>query len=326
MKILITGGSGMVGHALQRFVQGQVKSQLQDYKKIASHSYIYVSSKDVDLRNYLDTLEYFKKIKPDAVIHLAANVGGLYKNMNQNLAMFEDNMAINMNVVKCSRIVGIKRGIACLSTCVYPDNIIDYPIKEDEFHLGPPHPSNEGYAYAKRMLEVQCRLSNESIGNLIWTCVIPTNLYGPHDNFDLQTSHVVPALIQKCIEAKQNCNKFVVFGTGFPLRQFLFVDDFADILLWLITKNTVNVNTINVTPDIEDEISIGRLAHIIAKQVGVSNDDIQFDTSKSDGQIKKTASNATLRALIPMDFQFTSLENGVASTLNWLSPNARQNH
>jgi GDP-L-fucose synthase len=140
MVLLVTGGSGLVGHALQTLTFGEET--------------IFLDSKRCDLTNFSDTMKLFEEIRPDRVIHLAACVGGLFKNMTQKVRMLEDNLAINTNVLKCSKLCGVKRLVACLSTCIFPDKVT-YPITVEDLHGGPPHDSNSGYAYAKRILEFQ---------------------------------------------------------------------------------------------------------------------------------------------------------------------------
>lgn len=140
------------------------------------------------------TLELFKKIKPTYVIHCAAIVGGLFKNMKNNLTMYQANMAINRNVLEACHEVNVTKLVSILSTCIFPDKIESYPFDESIIHLGPPHTSNEGYAYAKRMLDVESRLYCKQY-NVNYVSVIPTNIYGPYDNYHLEDAHVVPALI-----------------------------------------------------------------------------------------------------------------------------------
>lgn len=173
-------------------------------KRLVNHKFIYLSSKDCDLKSLDQTREMFSRVKPNLVIHLAARVGGLYANMKDKCGFYEDNIMINMNVVKCCHEFSVTTLLSALSTCVFPD----YPSSEKEFHLleekdihmGPPHPSNEGYAYAKRMLEMQSRLYKEQYGR-DFRCMIPTNLYGKYDVYG-ETSHVVAGLIEKAYNAK----------------------------------------------------------------------------------------------------------------------------
>ena len=146
MKVLVTGGTGLVGKNL----------------KDLCPDFIYASSKDCNLLNYESSKEYIVSINPTHIIHLAAKVGGLYMNLEHNFDMLHDNLLMNMNIMKISRELHIKNFIGCLSTCIFPDSV-DYPITEDQLHNGNPHPSNEGYAYGKRMLEVFCRQMNKKL-------------------------------------------------------------------------------------------------------------------------------------------------------------------
>jgi len=265
---------------------------------------------------------------PDYVIHLAACVGGLYKNMNQNVDMFEQNMLINYNVIKCAHDFKVEKLIACLSTCIFPDNTT-YPINETMLHNGPPHNSNYGYAYAKRMLEVQCRLYREQYGD-DFMCVIPTNIYGPYDNYHLENAHVLPALIHKCFLAKKNSEPFVVRGTGRPVRQFIYSEDLAKLMLWLIdldvdqTQQNI-IDNIILSVSEKEEVSIGEVAQLIAQEYNYE-DMLVFDTTYSDGQYKKTVTNEKLLGLLalhPLDyFPFTNIKEGIQKSVEWFNKNA----
>lgn len=213
--VLVTGGNGLVGKGIEAFVQ---KSSSKDF------DYVFLGSKDGDLRKKEDTYAIFEKHKPTFVIHLAALVGGLFKNMDNKLQFFLDNMAINSNVLECCDAFKVQKCVSCLSTCIFPDKTT-YPIDETMVHNGPPHPSNEGYAYAKRMLEVESRLYNEKKSPCKFVSVIPTNVFGPHDNYNVQGGHVLPGLIHKCYLAKKNKQDFIVWGSGKPLRQFIYSQD-----------------------------------------------------------------------------------------------------
>ena len=168
MKILVTGGSGLVGKAIEEISTNY------------NYDFIFISSKDCDLTNYEQTLLIFEKYKPQYVIHLAAYVGGLFKNMRHKVDMYEKNININNNVLKCCHDFKVKKLISCLSTCIFPDNTT-YPINEGMLHNGPPHHSNDAYAYAKRMLEIHSKSYQEQY-NDNFICIIPTNIYGPNDN------------------------------------------------------------------------------------------------------------------------------------------------
>lgn len=304
MNILITGGSGLVGSAIKRICNNY------------NYNFIFASSKDCDLTNYNETLNYFIKIKPDYVIHLAAYVGGLFKNMNNKVDMFEKNLLINYHVVKCSHKLKVKKLISCLSTCIFPDKI-KYPINENMLHQGEPHYSNEGYAYAKRMLEIHSKKYCEEFkDNFI--CIIPTNIYGENDNFSLEDGHVIPALIHKCYLAKNNNEKFVVRGSGKALRQFIYSKDLAELIMWVLDKYDDRENIILSVSE-KDEVSIEYVARLIAKNFEYEHM-IDFDVSYSDGQYKKTADNTKLLNKYG-DYKFTTIEEGIKNSVLWFCNN-----
>ncbi len=311
MKILVTGGTGLVGSALK-----SVLSYFPNY------NFVFLSSKECNLTNWEETKLFFEITKPDYVIHLAANVGGLFKNIKYKVDMLETNLAINTNVLKASHLVGVKKLVACLSTCIFPDNI-QYPINESMLHQGPPHWSNDAYAYAKRILEVQCKAYQEQYGcNFI--CVIPTNIYGKYDNFNLDDSHVIPALIHKCYMAKKTDTPFIVAGTGKPLRQFIYSEDLAKLLVYILEKYD-DKEPIILSVSENDEVSIKYVAEIIAKLFDYQ-DMIVFDESKSDGQYKKTADNSKLIKLLSVNninnnFIFTKINLGIKLTIDWFTIN-----
>jgi GDP-L-fucose synthase len=302
--ILVTGGTGLVGSALHAIAQNY------DYK------FIFLSSNDCDLTNYTDTYNTFIKYKPDFVIHLAACVGGLFKNIAFKVDMFENNILINTNVLKVCHILKVKKLLSCLSTCIFPDKTT-YPIDESMLHNGPPHFSNDAYAYAKRMLEVQSRAYQEQY-NDNFICIIPTNIYGPNDNFHLQNSHVIPGLIHKCYLAKKNGLSFYVSGSGKPLRQFIYSEDLAILIMWALAEYN-DLEPIILSVSEQDETSIKYIAYCIAKEFNFTNN-IVFDTDKPDGQYKKTANNKKLMNLIK-SFNFISIDEGISKTVKWFEEN-----
>jgi GDP-L-fucose synthase len=302
--ILITGGSGLVGQGIH--------SIQENY----NYNFVFASSKDCDLENYFQTIEYFKLIKPDFVIHLAANVGGLFKNMKYKVDMLEKNILINMNVLKAAHNIGVKKLVACLSTCIFPDKTT-YPIDESMLHLGPPHTSNDAYAYAKRLLEIHCKAYQEQYGDN-FVCVIPTNIYGPHDNFHLEDAHVIPALINKCYLSKKESKPFIVAGSGKPLRQFIYSQDLGKLLMWVLESYS-NKSSIILSVGEDQEVSIGDVANIIATKFDYQKS-IKFDNSKPDGQYKKTASNKKLITLID-NFKFIDIKEGINNTIDWFIEN-----
>ena len=289
--VLVTGSSGLVGSAIRKL------------SPTYNYNFIFSVSKDCDLTSYEQTNAYFNKERPDIVIHLAACVGGLYKNMNNKVQMLEQNLLINFNVLKCCHNIGVEHCICVLSTCIFPDQT-SYPIDETMLHNGPPHCSNDAYAYAKRMMEQHCRAYNEQYGTN-YSCVIPCNIYGPNDNFSLDDGHVIPSLIHKCHLAKQQGVPFEVRGTGAPLRQFIYSEDLANLILESIGV----LKRENVIIASEDEYSIKDVATLIAQEYNYL-DNMVFNSTYSDGQYKKTASCAKMRSLFP-DFKFTPIHIGI---------------
>ena len=303
-KLLITGGSGLVGSAFKN-IANEFAEQ---------YEFIFLSSSDCNLENLDETMTYFKKIKPHYVIHLAASVGGLYKNMNYKVDMLEKNLLINFNVIKCSYQVNVEKLICMLSTCIFPDKTT-YPIDETMLHNGPPHISNDAYAYAKRVLEIHCRAYNEQY-NTNFSCIIPTNIYGPHDNYSLQDGHVIPALIHKCYLAKQKKLPFEVLGTGKPLRQFIYSDDLARCILLTID----NINRENLIISTSEEYSIKDIATIIADEFEYT-EHMVFNTNYSDGQYKKTADNSKLLSFLGGECKFIDIRTGIHHAVDFLKKN-----
>jgi GDP-L-fucose synthase len=303
-KILITGGSGLVGSAFKN-----IAAEFTD-----QYEFIFLSSSDCNLENFDETMECFTKIKPHYIIHLAACVGGLYKNMNYKVDMLEKNLLINFNVIKCSYAVSVEKLICMLSTCIFPDKTT-YPIDESMLHNGPPHTSNDAYAYAKRVLEIHCRAYNEQY-NTNFCCIIPTNIYGPHDNYSLQDGHVIPALIHKCYLAKQNNVPFEVLGSGKPLRQFIYSDDLARCILLTIDK----INKENLIISTSEEYSIKDIATMIADEFEYT-DNMVFNANYSDGQYKKTANNSKLLSFLGDDLEFIDMRKGIHNAVDFLKKN-----
>lgn len=308
MRILVTGGSGLVGRGMRA---------VQHDNYFEHHDFVFVRSKDYNLLEWAQTKSMIEDIKPDCVIHLAANVGGLFKNMEQKVQMFEHNMRMNMNVVRACHEGDVNQFVGMLSTCIFPDKTT-YPINENMLHAGPPHASNDAYAYAKRMLQVQCDAYREQHGRC-YKCVIPTNVYGEHDNYSFQDAHVIPALIHRCHVARETNRPFVVRGTGKPLRQFVYSRDLAAGVLSIL----------DVLRDVEETsviINGGKHEHSIkdvAMQIAGLYDyahRVEFDDSYSDGQYKKTADGTLFDTLAPQ-FEFTPLTVGLERSVRWFEDN-----
>ena len=304
---MVTGGSGLVGKAIEAVV-GRAP--------VDGEQWVFLSSKDADLTSMDSTRKVFEKVKPTHVIHLAAKVGGLFKNMKYRVEMWKDNIDINNNVMECCREYKVEKLVSCLSTCIFPDKTT-YPIDETMLHNGAPHSSNEGYAYAKRMIDVLNRSYREEYG-CNFTSVIPTNIYGPHDNYNLEDSHVIPGLIHKFYNAKKNNTSMTVMGTGKPLRQFIYSEDLASLMIWTLREYTES-EPIILSVSESDEVSIADVVRMIAEAMKFEGE-IIFDTTKADGQFKKTANNAKLLTYLP-DYKFLCMKEGVQKAVDWFVEN-----
>ena len=219
---------------------------------------------------------------------------------------------MNLNIFEACRAFGVRKLLCCLSTCIFPD-ATPYPLTEGMLHAGPPHPSNASYAHAKRMVDVLARAYATQYG-LQCACLVPTNVYGPHDNFSLEDGHVLPALIHRCHAAQASGGDFVVWGSGTPVRQFILSADLAALTLWAL-RSYHSSEPLILSPGPEAEVSIAQAAAMVAAGLGFTGR-LLFDASKADGQQRKTASNSRLLALHP-GAAFTPMQQGVAETCQW---------
>lgn len=252
----------------------------------------------------------------DLWINCAAKVGGIQANSQFVSDFFDENALIGLNTLRAAHHLGVKKVISVLSTCIYPDaDHVTYPLTENQLHNGPPHVSNFGYAYAKRMLDVQSRAYRQQHDRNFIT-VVPNNLYGPRDNYDLNSGHVIPSLIRKFFEAQLNDSDVVIWGTGKPLREFTFARD-AAMAIWWCAENYNEPDPINI--GCNEQISIGDLAELIGKILSFKGK-IKFDSSKPDGQFKKPSSNNKLRSL-GYDKPYCRLEQGLTETIDYFCKN-----
>lgn len=309
---MVTGGNGLLGYGLRQVTQ---------LESIEDYNFVFVDIEDADLRDKEQTRALFTRVKPSGVIHLAADVGGLYKNMTQGVEMFENNLLMNLHVMQCCKEFKVEKLVSCLSTCAFPEPTlsanIKLPIDETVMHMGPPHPSNEAYAHAKRMVDVQSRYYRKQYGcNFI--SLAPTNIFGPNDNYIPELSHVIPAMIRKCQVAVSDNTDFVVRGTGKPLRQFIFSLDLARLFVWAYF-NYDEAEPLILAPDESHELSIGEIAKNVADAFGF-NKSLVFDSSYSDGQYKRTVTNKKLMRLNP-SFNFTPLPQAIKESVEWFKDN-----
>ena len=283
-KIYVAGHRGLVGSALKRKLESKGYTNL-----------IFRTHKELDLTNQQAVNEFFEQEKPEYVFLAAAKVGGILANSTYPAQFIYENLMIESNIIHASYKYGVKKLLFLGSSCIYP-KFAPQPLKEEYLLTGPLEETNEAYAIAKIAGIRLCKHYNQQYGtNFI--SVMPTNLYGPNDNFDLETSHVMPALIRKFHEAKVNNEpEVVVWGTGKPLREFMHVDDMADACVYLMENYDFSERGEIVNIGVGEDISISELVEIIKEIVGFEGE-IKYDTSKPDGTPRKLMDVTKLNGL-----------------------------
>lgn len=296
MKLLITGGSGMLGSYL---------------KSLFSNAYT-PSSKELDLTDSRSVREYMFDNRFNYVIHLAAHVGSLHDNIANRINYFDTNILMNTIITKYSYESGVKSFLGILSTCIYPDTVDSYPIKEEWLHNGKPHDDLMSYAYAKRSHAVQIKAYKET-HNVNYNYLIPCNLYGRVSTKHKDRSHYINDLIFKIIKS-QNIKKDSIdlFGDGTPFRQFMLADDFAKIIA-LFVKKDMN-SSFNVAPD--ENLTIDQIAKVALNICNASNFKINYDASFPNGQLRKDVDTSFFKSQFK-DFSFTPLSEGIEQIYNY---------
>jgi GDP-L-fucose synthase len=303
-RIYVAGHRGLVGSAVVRSFQSQGYNNL-----------ILRSHKELDLTEQSAVRMFFEEARPQAVIMAAARVGGIHANNSHPAGFLRDNLLIQDNVIDAAYRSGVEKFVFLGSSCIYP-KLAPQPIKEDYLLTGPLEPTNEWYAIAKIAGVKMCQAYRREFGfNAI--SLMPTNLYGPGDNFELQSSHVLPALIRKFHEAKRRNDKSVeIWGTGAPRREFLHVDDLADAILYLL-QNYDEEPIVNIGWG--EDLTIRGLAEMIMSAIGYTGA-LTFDHSKPDGTPRKLLDVSRLHSLgwRPR----ISLQAGIAGTYAWFKEHA----
>lgn len=309
-KIYIAGHTGMVGSAI-----------LRKLKENGFNNLILRTSKELDLRNQSAVNEFFKTEKPEIVIIAAAKVGGILANNTYRAEFIYDNLMIEANIIHASYLNNVEKLIFLGSSCIYP-KFAPQPMKEEYLLTGELEPTNEPYAIAKIAGIKLCENYYKQYGSNFFS-VMPTNLYGPNDNFDLETSHVLPALIRKIHEAKQSTrNKehstVTVWGTGKPRREFLYVDDLADAIFYLMekvdAKDLYEQGITHLNIGTGEDLTISELIDKIKEIIGFDGK-IIYDTSKPDGTPRKLLDVTRIHNLGWK--HKTSLEDGIRRTYEW---------
>lgn len=296
-KIFVAGPKGMVGSAILRLL-----------RKKGFENILLKSSLELDLRNQDKVEEFFSTSRPEYVFLAAAKVGGIFANQSKPAEFLYDNVMIEMNVINAAQKYGVKKLLFLGSSCIYP-KFAPQPIKEESLLSGALEVTNEGYALAKICGLKYCQYLNEHLGKK-FISAMPTNLYGPNDNYHPFNSHVLPALLRRIYEAKQKgLGKVVIWGSGNPLREFLYADDLAEACLFLMEEYE-DSSTINIGSG--REISIKDLAFLIKKVVGYEGE-LEFDEKMPDGTPRKLLDCSRINAMgwVP----HTKLEDGLKKTL-----------
>ena len=299
-RVLVTGGAGFLGSYV-----------VEKLKERGCEDIFVPRSKDYNLVEMEAVKRLYRDAKPDIVIHLAARVGGIGANRANPGKFFYDNLMMGVQLMEQGRLFGIEKFVALATICSYP-KFTPVPFKEENLWDGYPEETNAPYGLAKKMLLVQSQAYRQQYGfNSI--CLFPVNLYGPRDNFDPGSSHVIPALIKKCVDAiEEGKDEIVVWGTGIPTREFLYVEDAAEGIL-LATEKYNKSDPINLGAGFE--ISIKDLVGLIAKLTGFKGE-IVWDTSKPDGQPRRMLD--TSRAVKEFRFKTrTGFEEGLRKTIQW---------
>ena len=303
-RAMVTGGAGFLGFYV-----------IEKLRKCGCRNVFVPRSKNYNLVEMEAVKKVYNDAKPDIVIHLAARVGGIGVNMENPGKFFYDNLMMGVQLMEQGRLFGIEKFVALATICSYP-KFAQVPFKEEELWGGYPEETNAPYGLAKKMLLVQSQAYRQQYG-FNSCCLFPVNLYGPRDNFNPESSHVIPALIKKCIDAGfEDKNELVVWGDGTPTREFLYVEDAAEAIL-LAAEKYNSSEPVNIGAGFE--ISIKRLVELIAGLCEFKGN-IIWDTSKPNGQPRRMLD--TTRA--EKEFRFkasTSFEFGLRKTIEWYLKN-----
>jgi GDP-L-fucose synthase len=296
MNTLITGGHGLLG------------------RDINLNYGLVPRKEELNLLNYDNLRKYIDKNKIKSIIHCAAKVGGVKANNDYSNDFFIQNLEINCNILKACVEFKLHNSIFILSTCIFPEHA-PLPLDETTINDGEPHRTNFGYAYAKRILEIGSRTMYEQHG-IETKCLIPCNLYGKYDNYNLDTGHVIPNLIHKCFIAKKTNTDFIIWGTGQEEREFMYSSDFASLIKKIHTYDNFYGNMI-ISP--EENYKITDIVNLIANIMGFRGN-ILYLKEKGSGVFKKPTSNMLFRKHFP-DFKFTPIEQGLTETIEYFIKN-----
>ena len=303
-RVVVTGGAGFLGSAV-----------IQKLRERGCENVFVPRSKDYDLRDQQKIVSLYEKTRPEIVIHLAAVVGGIGANQANPGNFFYDNAIMGIQLMEYARQFGVAKFVALGTVCAYP-KFTPVPFREEDLWNGYPEETNAPYGLAKKMLLVQAQAYRAQYGfNAIY--LLPVNLYGPKDNFDLESSHVIPALIRKCVEAKERGEReIVLWGDGSPTREFLYVEDAAEGIL-LATEKYDGSEPVNLGTS--EEISIRDLADLIAAEVQYTGE-LVWDKTRPNGQPRRCLDTTKAKTLFGFQAKWR-LREGIAKTAHWYMRN-----
>lgn len=307
-KLLITGASGLVGSRVAKQARGYIHESMI----CCPDSKIY----DLTVEEHVKLLfrRFHSNESPiDTIVHCAARVGGIGRNLNSPYRQYTSNILMNTNIIEQAAIHGVKNLIAFSSVCAFPAK--SEVIKEDILHDGEPYPAHRSYAYAKRMVDIQIEslMKEYPDFNYNYCSVIPGNIFGPDDNFDLENGHVVPSLIRKAHRAAELGQPLVVWGTGEAVREFIYSEDIAKACIRLLLKDTMP-QRILVSGK---AFKIKEIAQIIADYFNIQ---LEFDSSKPDGQMVRITDKEIFSKTLP-NFEYTDIKESLHSTIKWYCDN-----
>lgn len=292
-NIHLTGHKGLVGSAINTEINAITYNQrIEDFSEYSN---------------------FLKESKIDTIIHAAARVGGVLDNQTNKIEFYLKNSKLNNIVFESALNNNIQNFINLSSTCVFPDNA-PYPLKEEYIFMGEPHQSNNGYAYSKRVMQYLCSEARKT--GLNYLTIIPTNVFGINDNFNLDKGHVLPALIHKCYLAKENNDDLIIWGTGKPLREFIYSKDLAKIIQLILNSN-ISFDSLIVSNS--QQITISECVEKITNIVGFKGK-IIYDNTKPDGQYRKPTDISRFKEILP-DFKFSNFDESLEETIDWFVNN-----
>jgi len=297
--ILVTGSTGTAGTAFKK-----IFTQFEKYQ------FYFIGSRDCNLTNFEDTLNFLQKNSPNFVIHLASVSGGIGISLKYPATVLKDNLLMNLNILEACRLSNVEKVIMTLSSGMYPKDSPN-PLKEEYIHLGNPHPSNYSYAFAKRLVDPLIKSYREEYGlNAIG--LIPNGIYGENDCFNLDDANMLAALIRRFYENKNNDKDIIVWGDGSPLREYTYSEDIARAYMWCL-ENYNNEQILNIG-SIEEK-SVKDIAYMVAEMMNIDNNRIKFDISKPSGQYRKSTDNNRFVSL--SNFNYTPFKIGLSKTIEW---------